>query len=249
MPRYHIDTIPIWDALHEQGECLMCSLRRRSEHLLSDRYLGGSVMEPDTRIRVNEKGFCPDHHRMLQDRQNKLSHALMMLSHIKEVQKKLDNLPLKNGAKSGQSKFPFLLRNEGRASTGLSGLYTGCVLCDNLDQTMHQYTYSFLHLWKTDTSFREEFCASKGLCLRDADLLLDVAQKHLSGQVLIDFQAAISGLLKDNLARLEKELEWFTLKFDYRNSDKPWENSRDALERTVNKLRGWTFGEDPGKVK
>ncbi len=64
MPRYHIDTIPIWDALHEQGECLLCSLRRRSEHMLAERYLGGSVMEPDTRVRVNQKGFCPEHHRM-----------------------------------------------------------------------------------------------------------------------------------------------------------------------------------------
>lgn len=27
-------------------------------------------------------------------------------------------------------------------------------------------------------------------------------------------------------------------KFDYRNQSKPWGNSRNALERTVNRLRG-----------
>ena len=76
-PRYHIDTIPVWDALHKQEECLLCILRRQTEHLLADRYLGGSVMEPNTRIRVNEKGFCPAHHKMLFQRENKLGHALM----------------------------------------------------------------------------------------------------------------------------------------------------------------------------
>ena len=41
----------------------------------------------------------------------------------------------------------------------------------------------------------------------------------------------------ENFARLEKEIEWFTLKFDYRNEDKPWGNSRDAVKRSINKLR------------
>jgi|LSQX01.2.fsa_nt_gb hypothetical protein len=249
MPRYHIDTIPIWDALHEQGECLLCSLRRRSEHMLAERYLGGSVMEPDTRVRVNQKGFCSEHHRMLQDRQNKLGHALMMLSRIKEVQRKLESLPAGSNTKAAPRLLSFLSKAEDGGTSGLSNLYNGCVLCDHLNENMRQYAYSMLHLWKTDKSFQEAFSSSKGLCLRDADLLLGMAQNHLSGQNLTDFQSVIQRLFKDNLARLEEELEWFTLKFDYRNSDKPWGSSRDALERTVNKLRGWTLGDDPGKEK
>ena len=37
---------------------------------------------------------------------------------------------------------------------------------------------------------------------------------------------------------LEKEIEWFTLKFDHKNADKPWGTSKDSLERTILKLRG-----------
>ena len=55
--RYHIDTIPVWDALKQQGECPLCALRRSIEAADVDRFLGGSVMEPDTRVRVNEKGW------------------------------------------------------------------------------------------------------------------------------------------------------------------------------------------------
>ena len=51
--------------------------------------------------------------------------------------------------------------------------------------------------------------------------------------------------LQHNLQRLEKELNWYTQKFDYRNQDAPWGDSKDALERTVNKLRGWCLGPEP----
>lgn len=40
------------------------------------------------------------------------------------------------------------------------------------------------------------------------------------------------------MKRVEDELEWFTLKFDYRYQDQPWKNSRDALPRTILKVNG-----------
>ena len=63
--RYHIDTIPVWDALKLDGECLLCALERKTELGEAERYLGASVMEPDTRVQVNDKGFCRRHHAML----------------------------------------------------------------------------------------------------------------------------------------------------------------------------------------
>ena len=63
--RYHIDTIPVWDAVKLDGECPLCALRRKIELNETERYLGASVMEPDVRLLVNEKGFCRHHHEML----------------------------------------------------------------------------------------------------------------------------------------------------------------------------------------
>ena len=57
--------------------------------------------------------------------------------------------------------------------------------------------------------------------------------------------AVIDVYKRQNRARMEKDIEWFTLKFDYRNQDKPWGDSKDAVERTVNKLRGWCVGAEP----
>ena len=63
--RYHIDTIPVWDAAKIDGECLLCALQRRVELQQIEYSLGASVMEPDVRIQVNKKGFCQHHQRML----------------------------------------------------------------------------------------------------------------------------------------------------------------------------------------
>lgn len=247
--RYHIDTIPVWDALRTQGECPLCTLRRKTEHTLTDRYLGASVMEPDTRIRVNAKGFCPPHQRMLYLKQNRLGHALMMLSHVREVRAKLAPL-LEQPARASQGGLFDRMRKrpaeEGAAKSAVAALADGCVLCDSLEENMSRYAYTVLHLWKTDERFQKELRASRGFCIPDTALLLDMAAQHLSGAALQGFREAAQTLLSDNLKRLDEELEWFTLKFDYRNNDKPWGESRDALERTVQKLRGWCVGKDPG---
>lgn len=246
--RYHIDTIPVWDALHKGDECLLCLLRRKTEHTLVDRFLGASVMAPDTRIQVNEKGFCPAHHKMLYEKQNRLGHALMMLSHLKQTQVALKSLL--NNMESAPGSDSFLARMKrgpaDQTAQPLKDLTDTCILCENLDETMRRYAYTLLHLFKTDSSFRQGFVLSKGVCLPDSSLLLEMAGKHLSGKSLQDFRRVMASLLKENMLRLWGELEWFTLKFDYRNSDSPWHDSRDALERTITKLRGWSVGTDPG---
>ena len=41
--RYHIDTIPVWDAAKIDGECLLCALQRRVELQQIEYSLGASV--------------------------------------------------------------------------------------------------------------------------------------------------------------------------------------------------------------
>ena len=50
------------------------------------------MMEPDSREITNEKGFCKRHMGMLFDKKNRLSLALMLETHVKELEKNL-NIP------------------------------------------------------------------------------------------------------------------------------------------------------------
>jgi len=65
-----------------------------------------------------------------------------------------------------------------------------------------------------------------------------MAQQHLSGDALRNLTKTLKEIELQNLRRVADEVEWFTRKFDYRNQDEPWGNSRDAVERALNKLRG-----------
>jgi len=237
--QYHLETIPVWEAMEKDSNCPLCALYRKCEETEIDRSLGGSVMEPDARIRVNETGICDRHHQQLFAMQNRLGHALLVDSHSKELLKKLDKLDqitaapqVKKGLFGAKSDVSAALADE------LEKLSSACVICEDIDSHMKRYLYTFLHLWKSDTAFRKKWEGSKGVCIPHAVELLRFAQKQLNAANQQQFAKSLLELLKTNLAQDEADLEWFTLKFDYRNQSKPWGNSRNALERTINRLRG-----------
>ena len=102
--RYHIDTIPVWDAMKLDGECFLCTLERKTELGEAERYLGASVMEPDVRVKVNDRGFCRKHHAMLFSMSNRLGHALMLESHMIEIREKLAKINSSLAKSAGQLK-------------------------------------------------------------------------------------------------------------------------------------------------
>lgn len=214
--RYHIDTIPVWDAYKTDTECPLCDLQQAAEAQYLDSFLGASVMEPDVRIEVNEKGFCARHFARMLPMKNRLGLSLMTHTHLKETIKKLP------AAAPGSRLFAKKSDIPQAAET--------CILCDRLDVTMMRYITTIVHLWKTDKDFQKAFLSSKGLCLPHYYALRADSPKDLA--------EALDKLEKENLDRIEKELEWFTLKFDYRNREAPWGNSKDAPERAILKLRG-----------
>ena len=254
--RYHIDTIPVWDSMKLDGECLLCALHRRTELGEVEHYLGASVMEPDTRIRVNRKGFCSNHQRMLYGMDNRLGHALMLESHVAETRERLEKIlkGIRKSAKSAASaslkdrvtgKAPSAARIMENAAAELEALTQTCVVCDSINDNMNRYLHTFFHLYQNDSEFRKRFQTSKGLCTCHAAQLLRLAPHEISGRDILDFADVICNLQTEAFDRIQEDISWFIKKFDYRYYDAPWKNSRDAVDRTVNKLRGWCVGPEP----
>ena len=223
--RYHIDTIPVWDAYKQGSECPLCDLRAASEQAYLESFLGASVMEPAVRIEVNQKGFCQRHFAQMLHMKNHLGLALMTHTHLKETMGRLKPAaPMKNHLPRGKKT--------------VSEADGACILCDRLSHTMNRYLYTVLYLWERDADFKKAFTASKGLCLPHYRSLAAMAAQEFSPAEARAFLSSLEILQQENMARIEKELEWFTQKFDYRNSCKPWGNSKDAPERAIWKLRG-----------
>ena len=206
------------------GECPLCALKRDNEASYVEYFLGGSVMEVATRLEVNQKGFCARHLKMQLDAQNRLGLALTEASHLKEVLEKLKARPAPKRAlfKKKQDEAP----------------KPGCALCDRLNATMRRYALTVAALWEKEKDFRALLKNSKGFCLPHYEMIREEAPGALSGAALEEFLEALDMLEIENLERVLRDVEWFAQKHDYRNQDKPWGESRDAVERCAKKLRG-----------
>ena len=235
--RYQIDTIPVWEAMEYNGSCMLCTLHAKTEAGEVERTLGSSVMEPDVRVQTNEIGVCQKHQQMMFQIGNRLPHALLMDTRAEKVLTKLDKIKAQ-AARGRDVNVKQLVGN-------LRALYDRCIVCETINTHMQRYIYSLLYLWKTDTKFKQKFSESKGLCIPHAADLIEASEKHLNAQQRREFTAQCLTLLYDPLAEDETDLKWFTQKFDYKNKDKSWGNSKNAIERTVNRLRGYSLGDVP----
>ena len=243
--KLHIDTAPVWEAYRQDCECPLCLLRQRVETSAVDYFLGESVMEPDQRIEVNQRGFCARHFRQMYDAGNRLGLALMTHTHMKETLHTLrDNARKLKDAAASEAGRSGIARVLGRKASGLQELAApwgdpgrDCVFCKRVAESMERYIYTILYLYDHDAAFAKCFAESKGMCLEHYGATLAMAAERVHGKAQAGFVNALADAELAAFERLEGEIEWFTLKFDYRNDDKPWGTSRDAVKRSINKLR------------
>ena len=59
-----------------------------------------------------------------------------------------------------------------------------------------------------------------------------------SGEEKKEFYATVLPLMKENFHRVYEDVAWFIEKYDYKNKDASWKDSKDAIQRGVQKLRG-----------
>ena len=237
--KYTLDTIPVLDAFRTDCECPLCRLRIHCEDQYVDSMLSSAYMEPEWRIRSNETGFCTRHFELMFRRRNRLGLALMTHTHMQEVVASLEKILEEGTPRRGL----FAKKSEGDgAPAKIHARIAGCVICEQTDAALRRYGYTIAQLYFTNSEFKALFEQSKGFCLPHLALVLELAAETLSGAQQAEFQKAVAVLELDNLRRVEGELEWFTLKFDYRNDGKPWGNSQDAPERAINKLMGACVG-------
>ena len=244
--KYTLDTIPVLDVYRTDCECPLCRLRIDCEDQYVDSMLGAAYMEPDCRIKTNETGFCTRHFSLMYDRRNRLGLALMTHTHMLEVIASLEKI-LASGGDAPRGGLLSSLRGGGSSSGAPQAIRArigGCVICDQVDGAIERYAYTIAQLVFTNSEFRAMLEKSKGFCLPHLALVLEMADKTLNAKQASEFKQLVAGLQLENMKRVAGELEWFTLKFDYRNADKPWGNSRDAVERGVNKLMGACVGEE-----
>ncbi|MBQ2422872.1 MAG: hypothetical protein II286_02875, partial [Clostridia bacterium] len=64
-------------------------MRAIAEKRVIDYIMGAAMMEPDVRVNTNELGFCRDHFGQMMKAGNRLSLALILDSHLQEIDKQM----------------------------------------------------------------------------------------------------------------------------------------------------------------
>ena len=243
----HIDTIPVTDAFSKDDECPFCYLERQAEQR-AIRYIAGpeaSYMEPDIRAITDSQGFCRQHYKALYDYGNALGNALMMQTYYvglqKEFKAQLGDFQLPDKKKLLAKKHaPLPITQWAREKEST------CFLCSKLSYNMRRYYATFFHLLK-EPEFRESVGNSKGFCMHHFRELLEMAEEFLPNNQISWFYPTVLALMENSLARVQTDIDWFIDKFDYRNADAPWKNSKDAVPRGMQKLKGGYPSDRPFK--
>lgn len=277
------------EAYEKDQECPLCGLEEGLERRYVQYFLGGALMDPDTRKETNKEGFCRDHASLLYNsRENVLGLALMIDTWLQQHNAGMDELYddfIKNSNEAEPSRFFKWLASLIRPVTRISDkiakkeedandrntrhndknhiknynedqnknnnktpyfplidqiekIQKGCAICDRIENFMKKYLDVIFYLWENEETFRKLASTKKGYCLNHFKLLLSNSEKYLGKYNARIFNCTLVKMQKENMNRIRNELNWFTKKFDYKNNDTPWGNSKDSLPRALQKIVG-----------
>lgn len=244
-------TIPLNDAINAGDECPFCYIERNVEQDLLDYVLGSaaSYMESDTRDLTDKYGFCREHIRKMYSYGNTLGNAWILKTHYRKIINEMTQqfkgyspakISLKERLTKGSDfKNPIAKWTHDRDKS--------CYICAEFDKMYDRYMDTFFYLYKEDPEFRRKVDEGKGFCLHHFGNMCEYGETHLSDKDKQEFFPKMFTLMETNMSRLFEDVSWLIEKFDYKNKDADWKNSRDAVGRGMQKLRG-SYPADPPYV-
>lgn len=245
-------TIPLNDAMDAHDECPFCYIERKVEQDLLDFVLGSgsSYMESHIRSKTDAAGFCRIHYKKMFDYGNTLGNGWILKTHYQAMIQEMTRLfksttPAKVSMKS---KLMKTAGDENPISQWAASKEASCFICKEYEETYSRYLDTFFIMYKQDEAFRKKLSNSKGFCIPHMGDLFAASDKHLSDKEKADFYPTMFQLMEDNMKRIGEDISWLVEKFDYRNKDADWKNSKDAIQRGMQKLQGGFPGDSVYKM-
>ena len=244
-------TIPLNEAVDANDECPFCFVERAIEQDLMDFCLGSgsSYMEADIREMTDLAGFCRDHFKKMFDYGNTLGNAWILKTHYKrmlgEMHKEFKSFA--PGKVSLKDKLFKNVENGNSIGVWIAEKEASCYICNSFKDTYKRYLDTFFYMYSKDEDFRVKIKNGKGFCLPHFRDLLVKADDTLVDREKKEFYDMILPLMEKNMERLAEDVAWMVEKFDYKNADADWKNSRDAIQRGMQKLKGGYPADGPYK--
>ena len=229
--RDSIYTIPISEVFEPKQGCPICAIRNTLEQRCVEYIMGAAMMEPDVRIETNRLGFCADHFEQMLHQKNRLSLALMLESHLKELK---------------EQNFKAILQKARANPKKRSAMHTvndTCFVCEKIEWALSRMLDTIIQLYSRDADFRKLFSEQESLCLPHLEKLLCAGADKLSKKEYPAFEKAALDLAMKNFSQVSDDVSHFCKMFDYRSAGADWGNSRDSIERAILLLTTRNFAE------
>lgn len=218
-------TIPINESFEQFEGCPVCRLYNQLESRSLEYIMGAAMMEPDVRIHTNKTGFCIKHYGDMLRMKNRLSLALMLETHIQEIETLLKAAAEgKKALKSSTARLAHIAKN--------------CFVCDRIEYTMDRYIDNIVHLWKEDPLFQEKLQKQPMICFNHAAVLFQKACDALPPKQLLPFIQVLSHVLRKNLDPVSDQIAKYTKSYDYRFAGMDLGDAKFAVEHAIEFLTG-----------
>lgn len=215
-----ICTIPINDLWAEKKGCPFCRMYDMLEEQYANFITGSAMMDPETRVQTNEKGFCERHFRKIAEVGKRLPNALILQTHLQHI---LDSyFPKKTNCKPDKKKLE-----------SLDNMLHTCYICDRIQHDTEHFLRTVFKEWETNFEFRKLYKEQEFICLDHYRQVTSISLKGVPSKHLADFHQDTADLAKKHLEALIADTTHFCNMFDYRNRDADWGNSKDAIERDL----------------
>ena len=246
--------IPINDAVNAGSECPFCYIERQIEQDMMDFVLGSgsSYMESDVMEQTDKAGFCRMHFKKMYEYGNTLGNAWIMKTHMKrmneEALKAFDAYsPRSNGLvakiKGGS------LGGSNSITEWVRGRQESCYICNAFRDHYDRYLKTFFDMYDKDEDFRLRVKSGRAFCLPHFSDLLEYAGRNISETRQKAFADDMIPEMKAQMEKLYGDVSWLVEKFDYRNKDADWGDSKEALQNCMQRLKGGFPADPPYKSK
>ncbi|MGN0493916.1 MAG: DUF6062 family protein [Acutalibacteraceae bacterium] len=226
--RDDICTIPVSEVFEVNDGCPICRMRDTIEERMIEYILGDAMMEPDVRIETNKVGFCEYHYGKMMSRRGRLQLALMLQTHINEIN---DNIFKKK-----------LFNTDSKKEQGAKRVGDSCFICSKIEWGMSRLIDTVYRCYENERDFRDMFNNQTAFCLPHYERLLSGASKKNMRSYGGEFADNLNRITAEYSKKLYADLSKYCTMYDYRSKENTdWGDSRDAVERTVAFLNGRSF--------
>lgn len=223
--RDDICTIPVSEVFEVNDGCPICRMRDTIEQRIIEYILGDAMMEPDVRIETNKVGFCEHHYNQMLSKRGRLQLALMLQSHIDEIN---GNVFTKNIFTSAQKK--------GEKAAKISDT---CFICDKIEYGLSRMIETIYRCYENERDFRALFDLQECFCLPHFERLIAGADKRKMRNYGGEFSKNLIRITSNYSKNLYDNISEYCRLYDYR-STKENQNKEclDSVEKTVAFLNG-----------